>query len=725
MQSYPQFINIFKTLRILYYKGVKAISVKNVSFSYENAPETAVNDVSFELEKGSYTALVGLNGSGKSTLAKILAGIIEPDSGSIEKSRSAKIGIVFQSPKNQIICGTVRKDVAFGPVTEGLPQSEVELRLIEGLSAVNLLHCCNSRVQELSLGQEQKLAFSSILALNPEILILDEAVAMLDPAAKEEIFKLLDDLNAKGTTVIHITHELYGVKRASDVLVMRKGKIVWGGKSRAFFSEKALVSELSGEPLVKEKRRNAEKKVPVSLSVSNLSFGYGTEDVLKNLSFEVEAGSLVALTGASGSGKSTLLEILSGLLKPASGTVSGVCRPVLCQQNCDAALFENFAADDVAFGLRNSGIKGRELARKVRSAMEAVNLPYDEYADRQTYCLSGGEKKRLAVAGIIALDSDILLFDEPCAALDGQTRNKVMTLMRSLADQGKTVIFSTHNMEEASFADHVLHIENGNILPGYCGRKSREFVEPVRLSEINILPNLDILDGFRKVVFGGKTASGLISRVPSVLRILLFICFFTGIIIVGSFKGLALLLALSVMYGLFSGIRSKNLFARMAQVLPFLLFFAVFQILFGAVDASDSVIFEFKWICITREKLLLCLKVLFRTECALGAVWAYVTSVSEDDLIAGITKLLSPLKFTGIPVRDIFVLMEIIFRFVPLLVEEAVCIVKTQLIRGGLGRAKGFMNKIRAFLPLIVPLIIQTLKRAEALADALTARGYK
>ena len=704
---------------------MKAISVKNVCFSYENAPEPALNDVSFELEKGSYTALVGLNGSGKSTLARIMAGIIEPGSGSIEKSRNAKIGIVFQSPKNQIICGTVRKDVAFGPVTEGLPQSEVELRLIEGLSAVNLLHCCNSRVHELSLGQEQKLAFSSILALNPEILILDEAVAMLDLAAKEEIYKLLDDLNAKGVTVLHITHELYGVKRASDVLVMKKGRIVWGGKARAFFSEKQLIAELSGEPLIKEKKRNAEKKVPVSLSVSNLSFGYGKEDVLKNVSFEVEAGSLVALTGASGSGKSTLLEILAGLLKPGSGTVSGVCRPALCQQNCDAALFENFAADDVAFGLRNSGIKGKELVRRVRSAMEAVNLPFDEYADRQTYCLSGGEKKRLAVAGIIALDSDILLFDEPGAALDGQSHSKVMTLLRSLADQGKTVIFSTHNMEEAAFVDSVLHIENGNVLSGFSGKNKKEYVEPVKLSEINVLPNLDVLDGFRKVVFEKKSDSFVISRVPAVLRTLLFLCFFTGIIIVGSFKGLALLLALSVMYGLFSGIKPKNLFAGMAKLLPFLLFFAVFQILFGAVNDSDSVFFEFKWICITREKLLLCLKVLLRTECALGAVWAYVTSVSEDDFISGLTKLLSPLKYIGVPVRDVFVLMEIIFRFVPLLVEEAVCIVKTQLIRGGLGRAKGFMNKIRAFLPLIVPLIIQTLKRAESLADALTARGFK
>lgn len=703
---------------------MNALSVNNLCFSYENAPSAAVDDVSFELKKGSYTALVGMNGSGKSTLARIAAGLLEPGSGSVKVNRNMKVGIVFQSPRDQIICSSVRRDTAFGPVNEGLPDSEVELRLIESLSSVNMLQYYNRRSLDFSLGQMQKLAFSSILAISPDILILDEVTAMLDQQAREEIYKLLDELNEHGTTILHITHDIYGVERASDVIMMRSGKIVWGGTSRAFYSNKSLVLELCGEKL----KKSTVKKVgprTVSLNVNNLAFSYGANKVLKDVSFDLEAGSLVALTGASGSGKSTLLELLAGLLSLQSGTIHGCCRPVLCQQNCDAALFENFAGDDVAFGLRNQGFRGKELVRRVKNAMDAVNLPFEKFAERQTFSLSGGEKRRLAVAGIIALDSDILLFDEPSVALDGESRYMIMNLMRTLADQGRTVLFTTHNRDEAAFADRVIHIENGCILTGGKSRKEGEFIEPERLKEIKAVSNSFMLDGFRKVVFGRNAGNGILGRVPAILRGLLFIGFFIGTALVWSLKGCGLMFLLSVLYCVLAGHSLKDVLKSIVKIFPFILIFLFFQILFGVARPEDTIILSKFGFSLTAEKLLVCMETLLHTECALCAILAYTNSVTEDDIIDSVSKLFYPLKKTGFPVRYAVVLVELIFRFLPLLAEETACIIKTQLVRGGLGKAKGIIRKIRAVIPLIVPLVIQTIKKANILADAMAARGLK
>ena len=713
-----------------------AVSVKQLCFSYENAPEPAVQDVSFELDSGSYTVIAGVNGSGKSTTARIIAGLLQPSAGTVEIADGLRTGFVFQSPKDQLICGVVARDTAFGPQCQSLPDSEIELRTIESLKSTGILDYAMHKSMFLSLGQTQKAALSGILAINPDILILDESVSMLDPKSREEIFTFLDMLHKKKRTILHITHDSDAISRAKDIIVMNGGKIIWKGNSSSFFADKtgSVYRSVFGTPLEnrscfqnKTQNRPAQE---ILLKAENISFSYGTHAVLKNISFSLKRGTLTALTGASGSGKTTLLEILAGLKKQDSGTVRSAGKPLLCQQNSDAALFEVFAADDVAFGPRNSGIKGKELLECVKTAMNRVNLPFEEFASKQTNCLSGGQKRRLSVAGIIALKGDILLFDEPSAGLDGAAKYTVMHLLRSLAESGKTVLFTTHHYDEAQFADTSITLEKaGLIAPDFSPEEENKADgQKTVLTEQKPSAGIFSPEYFSKMLDSlseNQAEQKRLQKLPAVIKYILFIALFAVSVAVQPVSLCAALLPVTILYALCSCCPAKKLFRSLIKILPFLLFFCILQMIFAPASANDTVFLPYKYFFVTAGKLWQCLKIILHTECALCCICAFSSSATENDILKGFSDLLAPLRLLKIPVKYPVILMEIIFRFIPLLLDEAISIIKIQLVRGGLKDEKGFFGKIRAIIPLIVPLIIQTVRRAEILADAMTVRGFK
>lgn len=713
-----------------------AVSVKQLCFSYENAPEPAVQDVSFELDSGSYTVIAGVNGSGKSTTARIIAGLLQPSAGTVEIADGLRTGFVFQSPKDQLICGVVARDTAFGPQCQSLPDSEIELRTIESLKSTGILDYAMHKSMFLSLGQTQKAALSGILAINPDILILDESVSMLDPKSREEIFTFLDMLHKKKRTILHITHDSDAISRAKDIIVMDGGKIIWKGNSSSFFADKtsSVYRSVFGTPLEnrscfqnKTQNRPAQE---ILLKAENISFSYGTHAVLKNISFSLKRGTLTALTGASGSGKTTLLEILAGLKKQDSGTVRSAGKPLLCQQNSDAALFEVFAADDVAFGPRNSGIKGKELLECVKTAMNRVNLPFEEFASKQTNCLSGGQKRRLSVAGIIAMKGDILLFDEPSAGLDGAAKYTVMHLLRSLAESGKTVLFTTHHYDEAQFADTSITLEKaGLIAPDFSPEEENKADgQKTVLTEQKPSAGIFSPEYFSKMLDSlseNQAEQKRLQKLPAVIKYILFIALFAVSVAVQPVSLCAALLPVTILYAICSCCPAKKLFRSLIKILPFLLFFCILQMIFAPASADDTVFLPYKYFFVTAGKLWQCLKIILHTECALCCICAFSSSATENDILKGFSDLLAPLRLLKIPVKYPVILMEIIFRFIPLLLDEAISIIKIQLVRGGLKDEKGFFGKIRAIIPLIVPLIIQTVRRAEILADAMTVRGFK
>ncbi len=732
---------------------MSVITVKNVNFKYPQNEKQALSNVSFSIEKGSYIAIVGYNGCGKSTLSRLICGLEKPDSGTIEIEENNRIGIIFQSPKDQLVSSVVSRDTAFGPQNLGLSAGEVELRVIESLNVVDMLDRASSSTSALSLGQTQKIALSGILALRPEILILDEAVSMLDPCSRKEILDFIRYWHKCGNTIIQITHDLETLEDADSVIGIEDGKVFFYGTRRAFLENEENVKRICGEPLKKNKvvRTEAQdfwSKREVSLRLEKVCythekssktlskaevknggevFAHGVFDV----SLDFYSGTLTAFTGSSGAGKSTLLELCAGLLVPASGNLFCKGQPVLAQQNAKAALFEPFAADDVAFGARNRGILGKELVETVKQCMNRAALPFESFGERRTFELSGGEQRRLSIAGILAMDSNIILFDEPTAGLDSRSRNEIMALMRSLANEGKTVIFSTHKRDEADFADREIVINSGKVVSDSLNQKVVEN-QKVRGNE---LPKLEpsaaaaLIQTLKNTSLGlsrsrrAKKSPG--EKLPPPLRILLFLALFVCALAAQPLTLCAIMLLISAIYCLFCGFSLRKLFVASIKILPFLLIFSVFQIIFHPVLPDEIRFTSWKWFMITPSKLIFCLATILRTDAALACISAFFVSTPEYDLMDGLNFLLTPLRLIHIPVRYFILIIEIIFRFIPLLVDEAISILKTQAIRGGMKNQRGKLAKIKAAVPLIVPLVIQTIKRSEALADAITMRCFK
>ena len=362
--------------------------------------------------------------------------------------------------------------------------------------------------------------------------------------------------------------------------------------------------------------------------------------------------------------------------------------------------------------------------------MNRVNLPFEEFASKQTNCLSGGQKRRLSVAGIIAMKGDILLFDEPSAGLDGAAKYTVMHLLRSLAESGKTVLFTTHHYDEAQFADTSITLEKaGLIAPDFSPEEENKADgQKTVLTEQKPSAGIFSPEYFSRMLDSlseNQAEQKKLQKLPAVIKYILFIALFAVSVAVQPVSLCAALLPVTILYALCSCCPAKKLFRSLIKILPFLLFFCILQMIFAPASADDTVFLPYKYFFVTAGKLWQCLKIILHTECALCCICAFSSSATENDILKGFSDLLAPLRLLKLPVKYPVILMEIIFRFIPLLLDEAISIIKIQLVRGGLKDEKGFFGKIRAIIPLIVPLIIQTVRRAEILADAMTVRGFK
>jgi len=699
-----------------------SLTVKEISYSYPESEKAALDSVSFSLAEHEYLAVLGANGSGKSTLSRCIAGLIKPSRGTVVRGEvppgAVPVALVFQSPSDQIVAETVELDTAFGPENLGLGRDEMRSRVTEALETFSLANFASSPTNKLSSGQKQHLALAGVRVLNPGLLVLDEPTSMLSPSMRLSVLSYLDRFHLNGGTVLHVTHDLSEAARAQRVLVLDEGHLVFDGNP-------ALLADRPKEVLEKWGLYGAIPPVRKSHAGGEEVIGCAGIDsvILRDFNFSARKGTITAIAGESGSGKSLLLEIMAGIHPAESGIVRVTPGETLALavQESEASLFNEFVADDVAFAPRNAGLGGKDLIARVRNAMDLAGLPFDQFTDRRTFSLSGGERRKAALAGIIAMDTSIVLLDDPSSGLDTRSRSQLLRLILGLRDAGKTVIFTTNRTEEFIIADQVLTLKSPetdaaggapNASAGILAESVRGPAEakgsPVKpfgkTSRSSELKSLDRL----RAGSGGLWLSldTPLHRLPPVFKYILAISAITAALAVQGWVALCLLIAINLIPVAISRYPFRRLVIGILKILPWFIFIGVFQY-FVSHDLLSVFLFILRFIALYIPLSL----------------FVFVTSHTE--IMYGMEDLLCFLKIFRIPVRDIALLTGLVFRFLPLLYEEAYRITVARIIRSMAGKhKKGLMVKISSMASLFVPLILRTLSRASHLSEAITARYY-
>lgn len=537
--------------------GIAVQAVKGVSMSIKQGQFVVVLGRNGSGKSTLARLLNGLLIPGKGTV--IIDGIDTHNDELIWEVRRT-LGLVFQNPDNQIVATTVEEDVAFGPENLGISPDGIRKRVDDSLKMVDMEEYSEYSPHMLSGGQKQRIAIAGILAMEPKCIVLDEATSMLDPRGRKEVMVVLKKLNReKGITIVHITHHMEEAVEADLVMVMEDGRLVLAGTPRQIFENveelrkagldvpqiTALAYDLrkSGVrmdvlPLNKDemvntirrliKRKNSKRLISSSnqtekeynpdspiIKVRDLSHIYmqGSafqQKALNGINLTVNKGEILGIIGQTGSGKSTLVQHFNGILKATSGTVEvdglkadGKDLKELRQkvglifQYPEHQLFEETVYKDIVFGLTRLGIDAREMKKRVFHVIDLLGIS-PELLDKSPFELSGGQKRRVAIAGVLVMKPEVLILDEPTAGLDPQGSLEVFKILSRLNQQeGTTIIIISHNMEEiAAFCHRVAVMNKGRLV--FCDTASNVFSRYEELRSYNLdIPK--ITDLFREL----------------------------------------------------------------------------------------------------------------------------------------------------------------------------------------------------------------------------------
>ena len=481
----------------------------------------AIEDISFSLSKGELLLIAGPSGCGKSTLLKCLNGLIPHSypgtlTGELQlEGRSIKglslrdlaqyVGTMLQDPDKQIIGSTVEQEVAFGLENLNTPRKEIRQRVRDVLARLHLEKYQHQETYALSGGQRQQVAAAGILVMQPSIFLFDEPFANLDARAIDELESLITNLRQEGCTVILVEHRVEEALTLNPdkVLLMREGRQVFFGSTEDFLKiadpsqvklpvQSTLATLASDTPsriheqLIKpivthhdesnEQDISAQATTPL-LSFDNVHFRYSTfsEEILHGVSFQVHPGETIALLGPNGSGKTTLVKQALGLLRPTKGSVrlygEDTRRLSVAQmaerigyvfQSPGAMLFAPTVEKEVRFGPENLHFSSERVATSARKSEEALNVA--EFEKRSPFSLSFGQQKRVAIASILAMQSKILLLDEPTAGQDYRSYIAFMEYLRALPSLD-ALLFITHDLDLAlRYTQRVLLLKEGNLV---------------------------------------------------------------------------------------------------------------------------------------------------------------------------------------------------------------------------------------------------------------------
>lgn len=509
------------------------IKIENLNYYYPDTEKPALHNINLEIPEGQFVLIAGGSGCGKSSLVRAMAGLIPEfyggnisgkvllDQTDIKKidrrSLHGKVGMVFQDPESQLVMTTVEQEIVFGLENLGVPNSLMKRRLMEVSGALGLTGYLNGFAPELSGGQKQKVAMASILAMQPDILLLDEPTSQLDPISGEEILTIIRRLNEdNGITVVLIEQRLERCFHLADrVLVMDQGEIISDHHAHDTLARWAVEHQVPFIPpiaklfagagfsqipvTVKEGRKilqshwplmkkNIQKlptrpKSAVKLAdhsrealarLKNVWFSYPNgEESLKNVNLEIRQGAFTVLMGENGAGKTTLFKILTGLLKPSRGQVEILGKntgklsveeiaPLVgyLSQDPNDYLFLPTVHEELEFSPKNLNLPDDGSISEI-----GEQLGLTRYLDTNPRDLSSGERQRVALASVLVNRPKLLLLDEPTRGLDYRLKERLGEILLKFQEKGISIFMITHDIEfAAEYAQDIILMSDGAVV---------------------------------------------------------------------------------------------------------------------------------------------------------------------------------------------------------------------------------------------------------------------
>ena len=470
------------------------IDLTDLHYAYARRPSPAVQGVSAVFRQGEITLLAGGSGSGKTTLIRCINGLIPhtykegtlsgqircfgKSTGGLALSQIArKIGTVMQDPEKQIVATRVENELAFGLENQALPREEIRARLRAAARNMGIEDLLGRDTYSLSGGERQKVVIAAVLAMQPRALLLDEPLASLDPPSAREALAQFRRLATEGITVVIVEHrvqEVLGIQ-PEHCVVLRNGAVVFDGDTAAYQHWRG--GDPPSEPVTMRRPKTARS--PSLLAFDRVSFDYAsaTRAQARNASVDIRAGEVVALLGPNGAGKSTLCKLAIGLLKPTQGHVRVMDRDTSTLTTAQIAkevgyvfqlpsttLFANTLREELSFGPRNLGMAPAQIDATIRHAMDLVELEQLPL-EASPFGLSYGQQKRVAIAGVLAMQPRMLILDEPTAGLDHGTADQVMTNLLSADGAPEALLIVTHDLRLARrYATRAIVLTDGDVV---------------------------------------------------------------------------------------------------------------------------------------------------------------------------------------------------------------------------------------------------------------------
>ena len=731
------------------------VILRDICFSYDNGNTWILNNVNLIINSGERVAIVGANGSGKSTLSKIISGLTAPDSGYVHlcgekvfdnttahslayKEARKHIGTLFQSPEDQIITTVVEDDIAFGLENLQIPREKMQNRISKALQAIHMENKRYANPSSMSGGQQQKIALACSIAMNSQLLVLDEPTSMLDTYSRKSVDDLLNNLHKNGTSIVQITHSLEECKNANRILLLENSKL----KEISFEDLETYFSNINSanNNFIKISERknstensNCENKSDDAIKISNLTVKYDKTSpaVIDDYSLTVKSGEIVAIISKNGSGKSTLAKTICGLLKADSGTITVDDIPVTgktsrndrrklrstigyVMQLPEQQLFADTVRNDIAYGPKNFGLKGNALKERVDETLRLLRIK--NLAEKSPFALSGGQQRLVAIAGVLACKPRVLVLDEPTAGLDFEAASRILEILYTLHNQGVTIVLITHNIQEAkALGARIVSIEQSE-------NKNNQVDKNHQVDKNKVYKNQkDKRENTSNIKPAEQPEKSLLASFDP--RVTLFSCF---IIMLSAFSitnytQLTILAIATILLTFIARISLIKLLSSLHMIIAVFIFSGLLNIL---SVRTGTVLANIATIPITSDGINY--SILFATRFSLviiiGAI--VVLTMSQTVLTESCARLLSPLKHICIPTQEISLIMSLAMRFLPTLASEGHAVALAQIARGSSIHDGSFKQRIHAITAIIVPGFASVIRHADTLALALDSRCY-